>query len=144
MQRGGRSGPAGLEVSRIGLGTMTWGDGTDADAATAQLTAFVDAGGTLVETADGYGDGAAQQMLGEVLAASVPREHLVLAGRGILPGGPLGDSALGGRAARGALLAGLDATLERARHRPHRPVAAARLSTPPCRWRRRCRPCRWP
>ena len=106
-------GTSGLEVSRIGLGTMTWGDGTDTDAATAQLTAFVDAGGTLVETADGYGDGAAQQMLGEVLAASVPRDGLVLAGRGILPGGPLGDSALGGRAARGALLAGLDATLER-------------------------------
>lgn len=87
---------------------MTWGDGTDVDAATAQLTAFVDAGGTLVETADGYGDGAAQQVLGEVMAASVPREHLVIAGRGTQPGGPLGDGA-----ARGALLAGLDATLDR-------------------------------
>jgi aryl-alcohol dehydrogenase-like predicted oxidoreductase len=103
-----RVGSSGLEVSRIGLGTMTWGDGTDLDAATEQLTTFVDAGGTLVETADGYGDGAAQQVLGEVVAASVPREYLVIAGRGTLPGGPLGDGA-----ARGALLAGLDATLKR-------------------------------
>lgn len=103
-----RVGGSGLEVSRLGLGTMSWGDGTDADGATAQLTAFVDAGGTLVETADGYGDGAAQEVLAAVLAASVPREYVVIAGRGILPGGPLGDGS-----ARGALLSGLDATLRR-------------------------------
>lgn len=103
-----RVGGSGLEVSRLGLGTMTWGDGTDADGATAQLTAFVDSGGTLVETADGYGDGAAQEVLGGVLATSVPREQVVIAGRGFLPGGPLGDGP-----ARGALLGALDATLRR-------------------------------
>ena len=54
-----------------GLGTMTWGESTEVDVATAQLSAFVDAGGTLVEPADGYGDGAAQQVLGEVLAGTV-------------------------------------------------------------------------
>jgi aryl-alcohol dehydrogenase-like predicted oxidoreductase len=95
-------------VSRIGLGTMTWGEDTDLDAATAALTSFVDAGGTLVETADGYGDGSAQEVLGKVLASSVAREHLVIAGRATLPGGALGDGA-----ARGALLAALDATLNR-------------------------------
>ena len=67
MQRR-RVGSSGLEVSRIGLGTMTWGESTEAEVATAQLAAFVEAGGTLVETADGYGDGSAQQVLGEVLA----------------------------------------------------------------------------
>lgn len=97
-------------MSRIGLGTMTWGIEPDTEDATAQLTAFVDAGGTLVETADGYGDGAAQEVLGEVLAASVPRDYVVIAGRSSLPGGPLGDGA-----ARGALLTGLDATLKRLR-----------------------------
>ena len=107
MQRR-RVGGSGLEVSRIGLGTMTWGDGTDVEGATAQLTAFVDAGGTLVETADGYGDGTAQEVLAAVLASTVPREYLVVAGRSTLPGGPLGDGA-----ARGALLTGLDATLKR-------------------------------
>ncbi len=103
-----RLGTSGLEVSRLGLGTLSWGDTTDLDAATAQLCAFVDAGGTLVETADGYGDGAAQELLGQVLATSVPREYVVVAGRATLPGGALGD-----HPARGALLAGLDATLRR-------------------------------
>jgi aryl-alcohol dehydrogenase-like predicted oxidoreductase len=101
-------GGSGLEVSRIGLGTMTWGEATDTDGAAAQLSAFVDAGGTLVETADGYGDGAAQEVLAKVLATNVPREYVVLAARATLPGGPLGDGA-----ARGALLTGLDATLRR-------------------------------
>jgi aryl-alcohol dehydrogenase-like predicted oxidoreductase len=103
-----RVGDSGLEVSQIGLGTMTWGAGTDIDDATEQLTAFVDAGGTLVETAESYGAGTAQEVLGEVLATAVRREDVVLAGRGGVPGGPLGDGA-----ARGALLAGLDAVLDR-------------------------------
>jgi aryl-alcohol dehydrogenase-like predicted oxidoreductase len=87
---------------------MTWGDATDTHSAVAQLTAFVDAGGTLVETADGYGDGAAQEVLAEVLTTSVPRDYVVIAGRATLPGGPLGNGP-----ARGALLTGLDATLKR-------------------------------
>ncbi len=87
---------------------MTWGADTETEDATAQLTAFVDAGGTLVETSDGYGDGAAQSVLGEVLAQSVPRDDVVIAGRGTMPGGPLGDGP-----ARGALLSGLDAALDR-------------------------------
>jgi aryl-alcohol dehydrogenase-like predicted oxidoreductase len=105
-----RVGGSGLEVSQIGLGTMTWGTATDADSAADQLTAFVDAGGTLVETAESYGHGAAQDVLGEVIAKAVRREDVVLAGRGGLPRGPLGEGA-----ARGALLAGLDAMLERLR-----------------------------
>jgi aryl-alcohol dehydrogenase-like predicted oxidoreductase len=103
-----RVGDSGLEVSQIGLGTMTWGAGTDIDDATEQLTAFVDAGGTLVETAESYGAGIAQEVLGEVLATAVRREDVVLAGRGGVPGGPLGDGT-----ARGTLLAGLDAVLDR-------------------------------
>jgi aryl-alcohol dehydrogenase-like predicted oxidoreductase len=90
-----RVGDSGLEVSQIGLGTMTWGAGTDIDDATEQ-------------TAESYGAGTAQQVLGEVLATAVRREDVVLAGRGGVPGGPLGDGT-----ARGALLAGLDAVLDR-------------------------------
>jgi aryl-alcohol dehydrogenase-like predicted oxidoreductase len=93
---------------------MTWGDGTDTEGATAQLTAFVEAGGTLVETADGYGDGSAQAVLAEVLASAVPREHVVIAGRGVSTAGPGGrPGPLGDGPARGALLAGLEATLRR-------------------------------
>lgn len=107
MQRR-RVGASGLQVSRLGLGTMGWGEETDADGAAALLTAFVDAGGTLVETADGYGAGAAQEMLGALLAGTVGREDVVLAGRAVV-----GAGAHGGGAGRGALLAGLDGLLRR-------------------------------
>jgi aryl-alcohol dehydrogenase-like predicted oxidoreductase len=93
-----RVGDSGLEVTQIGLGTMTWGSATDLDSATEQLIAFVEAGGTLVETAESYGD--AEEVLGEILATTVRREDLVLAVRGS------GTS-------RGDLLAGLDAALAR-------------------------------
>src|SRR5689334_6221596 len=62
-----RVGGSGLQVSRIGLGTMTWGDDTDVDAAADQLRVFVQSGGTLVETADGYGSGVAQDVLAGLL-----------------------------------------------------------------------------
>jgi aryl-alcohol dehydrogenase-like predicted oxidoreductase len=102
-------GASGLQVSRIGLGTMTWGEDTDADTAGEQLLAFVEAGGTLVETADVYGDGTAQGVLGGHLASGlVEREDLVVAARGAPAGGALGTGS-----ARGALLRGLDATLAR-------------------------------
>jgi aryl-alcohol dehydrogenase-like predicted oxidoreductase len=103
-----RVGGSGLRVSRIGLGTMTWGDDTDVDSAADQLRAFLQAGGTLVETADGYGGGAAHDVLGGLLRRVVSRNDLVLAGRSLLD-----EGAHGGGAGRGALLAGLDRVLRR-------------------------------
>ena len=50
-------GATGLKVSRLGLGTMTWGTDTDEHEAADQLAAFLDAGGTLLDTAASYGDG---------------------------------------------------------------------------------------
>jgi aryl-alcohol dehydrogenase-like predicted oxidoreductase len=38
-------GTSGLHVSRLGLGTMTWGRDTDEHEAANQLRAFLDAGG---------------------------------------------------------------------------------------------------
>ncbi|MBW0101389.1 aldo/keto reductase [Pseudonocardia sp. KRD291] len=101
-------GASGLQVSRIGLGTMTWGDDTDVEAAGEQLRAFVEEGGTLVETADDYGGGTAQQVLGGLLGDVVRRDDLVVAGRGSPPPGPLGE-----HASRATLLSCLDATLRR-------------------------------
>jgi aryl-alcohol dehydrogenase-like predicted oxidoreductase len=72
-------GRSGLKVSHLGLGTMTWGRETDADEAAAQLVAFHDAGGTLIDTAVSYGYGAAEQILGALLADVVPRSDLVIA-----------------------------------------------------------------
>ncbi len=72
-------GRSGLAVSRLGLGTMTWGVDTDPDAAAEILAAFCDAGGTLVDTAAVYGDGKAEAILGELLGKTIPREDVVLA-----------------------------------------------------------------
>src|SRR6185295_8379132 len=55
-----RVGASGLTVSRLGLGTMTWGRDTDEHEARDQLIAFAEAGGTFLDTAAGYGGGASK------------------------------------------------------------------------------------
>ncbi|MFB9913697.1 aldo/keto reductase [Rhizobium paknamense] len=57
----GRSGPL---VSRFGLGTMTFGSETSEDEAHRQLDLFTAAGGTLIDTADVYGAGASEEIIG--------------------------------------------------------------------------------
>lgn len=74
-----RLGRTGLRVSRLGLGTMSWGSSTDEHEAREQLTAYVEAGGTLVDTAHVYGAGASEELLGSLLGAVVPREEVVVA-----------------------------------------------------------------
>ena len=72
-------GASGLHVSRLGLGTMSWG--RDVEWATARdlLAEFVGAGGNLVDTAPAYGAGVAEKMIGKALAGGLPRESLVIA-----------------------------------------------------------------
>ena len=74
-----RLGGTGLRVSRLALGTMTWGRDTDEHEARDQLTAFVEVGGTLVDTAAGYGSGASEEVLGGLLRTVVDRDDVVLA-----------------------------------------------------------------
>lgn len=76
MRRAGRT---GLTVSKIGLGTMTWGRDTDEHEAADQLRDFLDAGGTLVETAGHYGGGAAEEQLGALLRTQIDREDVTIA-----------------------------------------------------------------
>lgn len=81
-------GRSGLRVSRMGLATHTWGAHTDAEDAAGQLVAFVEAGGTLVDTSPAYAGGAAQRILAELLGDLVSRDELVLSGcAGIAPWG---------------------------------------------------------
>ena len=102
-------GTSGLRVSRLGLGTLHWGRDTDGDEAAAQLSAFVDAGGTLVDTSPAYGDGQAQRLLAELLDDVVPREYLILGGSaGINPYAHNGQRV---DCSRRGLLAQLDSTL---------------------------------
>src|SRR5919107_1077661 len=103
-------GRSGLRVSVLGLGTMTWGRDTDALDAGEQLRDFLDAGGSLVDTAATYGDGDAERLIGELMTGKVGREDLVLCTKGGVRSGPEGPRA---DASRGGLLADLDASLGR-------------------------------
>ncbi len=73
-----RLGSSGLSLSRLGLGTMTWGTVLDAEACRDLLRTYLEAGGTLVDTAYGYGAGAAEHLLGSFLGELVPRDDLVI------------------------------------------------------------------
>ena len=54
---------------------MTWGSHTDEHEAREQLTAFIDAGGTLLDTAHGYAGGASEELLGKLLGDVVSRDE---------------------------------------------------------------------
>jgi len=72
-------GRAGVRVSELGLGTMTFGRESDEETSRAILERFLDAGGTLVDTANGYGEprGASEEILGRILKGR--RDDVVLA-----------------------------------------------------------------
>ena len=107
-----RLGRSGLSVSCLGLGTWLWGQDTDEHEAKDALTAYVDAGGTLVDTAAGYGDGASERVLGALLGQVVPRDDLVIATKAGL-GTRRGE--WGADTSRGGLLRQLDDSLRRLR-----------------------------
>ena len=60
-------GNSGLLVSTIGLGTNAFGSRIDADQSRAVVDAALDAGVTLFDTADTYGLGASEELLGAAL-----------------------------------------------------------------------------
>ncbi|MBE7324431.1 aldo/keto reductase [Nocardioides sp. Y6] len=103
-------GRTGLRVSRLGLGTMTWGRDTDEHEARDQLRAFHDAGGTLVDTAASYGDGASEALLGTFIGDVVRRDEVVIATKAGV--GRRGNDRVADTS-RGTLLANLDESLRR-------------------------------
>jgi aryl-alcohol dehydrogenase-like predicted oxidoreductase len=74
-------GRSGLRVSELALGTMTFGDawgwGASAEESRRIFDAFVEAGGTFVDTACNYTDGQSEEILGELIGRD--RERLVVA-----------------------------------------------------------------
>jgi aryl-alcohol dehydrogenase (NADP+) len=63
-------GSSGTLVSTIALGTMNFGtEATSQEEAFAQLDAFIEAGGNLIDTADVYNGGGAEETVGRWLAA---------------------------------------------------------------------------
>ncbi|MFM8673367.1 MAG: aldo/keto reductase, partial [Candidatus Nanopelagicus sp.] len=71
----------GLSISRLGLGTMTWGRDTDENEAAQQLQYFVEAGGNFVDTAAVYGDGDSERVLGGFIGTLVKRDQILIASK---------------------------------------------------------------
>ena len=105
-------GNSGCAVSELCLGTMTFGAETDEAGSHEQLDVFVDAGGTLVDTADIYSGGVSEEIVGRWLAARPPEvtERVVLATKGRFATDPTPNS--NGLSAR-HLTRALDASLRR-------------------------------
>lgn len=101
----GRGGPV---VSQLALGTMTFGVETDEAEAFRQLDLFVDRGGTFIDTADVYGKGASERIIGNWARQRGGVDDLIVAtkGRFAPPPGSHGAS-------RRALVRSVDASLKR-------------------------------
>ncbi len=104
-------GPTGLAVSHLTLGTMTFGNETPEDESHDQLDLFVEAGGTLVDTADVYSAGVSEEIVGRWLADRPGvRDEVVVATTGRFP---MGDAPTGVGLSRRHLHDALDASLRR-------------------------------
>jgi aryl-alcohol dehydrogenase-like predicted oxidoreductase len=103
-------GNSGLKVSRIGLGTMTWGRDTDEHEAAEQLRSYLDAGGSFLDTAAVYGDGDSERVIGGFIESLVARDEITIATKA-------GISIKSGeriiKNSRSSLLGDLDASLNR-------------------------------
>jgi len=84
-----RAGKSGLELSRLGLGTMTWGRDTDTHEAADQCRAYIEAGGNFLDTASTYGDGDSERVIGGLIGTLFQRSDVAIATKaGItFPGG---------------------------------------------------------
>ena len=74
-----RAGNSGLSLSRLGLGTMTWGRDTDTHEAADQCRAFIEAGGNFIDTSSTYGDGDSERVIGGLIGTLVKREDVAIA-----------------------------------------------------------------
>lgn len=104
-------GCTGTVVSTHTLGAMTFGAEADEETSASIMTAFVEAGGTCIDTADVYGRGTSEEIIGRWLAAHpTDAAELVIATKGRFP---MGDGANDAGLSRRHLRAALDASLRR-------------------------------
>jgi aryl-alcohol dehydrogenase-like predicted oxidoreductase len=84
-------GQSGLRISRLTLGTMTFGGSgefrdvgtTDVEGARRHIDLALDAGVNLIDTADIYSAGAAEEIVGQALSGRRDRVRTMPASRGI-------------------------------------------------------------
>jgi aryl-alcohol dehydrogenase-like predicted oxidoreductase len=80
-------GRTGVRVSRLALGTMSFGGEADAATAATLYARARAAGVTLIDTADMYADGRSEELLAGLIAGA-ERERIVLASKAYFPTGP--------------------------------------------------------
>ena len=85
----------GLKVSRVCLGTMTFGEQTSEDEAVRIVDCALDRGVHFFDTADNYTGGRSEQILGKALEGK--RENAVIATKVTNPRGPLPNQSGQGR-----------------------------------------------
>ncbi|MFE5406965.1 aldo/keto reductase [Streptomyces sp. NPDC056580] len=98
-------GRSGLRVSPLGLGAMTFGEdhgwGSTVETSEAVLTEYLERGGNLIDTANGYTNGHSEKIIGDYFAARPGRrDRVVLSTKflsNLFPGDPNGGG--GGRKA---------------------------------------------
>jgi 1-deoxyxylulose-5-phosphate synthase len=109
-------GTSGLRVSRICLGMMGFGSGSDRawvideDAAEPIVRAAVEGGVTFFDTADAYSAGASEVATGKLVPKYLTRDEAVVATKVFMPVSP-GEN--GGGLGRKHILSGIDASLKR-------------------------------
>jgi aryl-alcohol dehydrogenase-like predicted oxidoreductase len=107
-------GNSGLVVSVVGLGCNNFGRRLDAERARPVVDAAIDAGITLLDTAESYGGGQSEEILGEVLAGR--RDQVVLATKFGHQGADMGyGQAAGAKGGRGYIRRAVEHSLRRLR-----------------------------
>jgi aryl-alcohol dehydrogenase-like predicted oxidoreductase len=101
-------GKTGVKVSRVALGTMSFGGDADEATAAAIWRAARDAGVNLIDTADVYNEGRSEQILGRLMQRE--RDQIVLCTKAYFPVGK-GDNDRG--ASRYHLVRAVEASLRR-------------------------------
>ena len=71
-------GNSGLEISCLGLGTMTWGRDTDTHEAADQARAYIEAGGNFLDSASHYGAGDSERVIGGLIGTLFRRDDVVI------------------------------------------------------------------
>ena len=103
-------GRTGVRVSRLALGTMSFGTETAEDVAGRMFARCRDAGVNLFDTADVYGKGRSEEILGRLIREAGCRDQVVLASKAYFP---TGDDVNARGSSRFHLVRAVEASLRR-------------------------------
>lgn len=108
----GQLGRTGVRVSKVCLGTMNFGSGTDEKTSIRIIHEALDAGINFVDTADAYTQGASEAIVGKALAQGGRRNQVVLASKAVAS---MGEGPNDWGASRYHLVRACEASLRRLR-----------------------------